>query len=101
MANKISFQGKNIWIALVLSSVVCGLHGLGHIYLGQKMKGIILTVLGLVMYGIGLGWVVWILAAIDIWSMKDLIESGAEVDETHHGLDFFSKLPLPGFKQEG
>lgn len=94
----ISFQGKNVWIALVLASAICGLHGIGHIYLGQKTKGIILTVLGLVLYGIGMGWVVWVLALIDIWSMKDKIEAGMEVDECEHGLAFFSKLPLPGFQ---
>jgi len=62
------------------------------------MKGIILTVLGLVLYGVGMGWVVWLLALIDIWSMKDKIEAGMEVDECEHGLAFFSKLPPPGFQ---
>lgn len=98
---KISFQGKNVWIALVLASVLCGLHGIGHIYLGQTTKGIILTIAGVVLYAIGLGWVVWAIAAIDIWMLKDKIEAGAEVEDCEHGLDFLGQLPLPGFKPQG
>ncbi len=94
MSEQISLEGKSVWVALFLALGICGLHGLGHLYLGQKTKGIVFTVLGLVLYSVGFGFVIGIIAAWDLWSLKDKIEAGETIGEKEHGLDFLSKLPV-------
>lgn len=94
----ISTQGKNFWIAIILNAGICGLGGFGHMYIGQKKKGIIFLVLSLGLWIIGFGWVPAFLSLIDMWMLKDQIMAGAEIDEMDHGLEFLGSLP--GFKKE-
>ena len=92
----ISVEGKNFWVALLLNCI-CGIAGLGHLYLGQKSKGITFLVVSLITWLFGLGGIVVLISFVDIWLLKDKIEAGGEMSMYDNGLSFLDGMP--GFKE--
>ena len=70
---------KNPIIAALLSFFLFG--GVGHLYLGQQKKGIILIVATLVLAWVGIGCFIPILGAIDAYMIADKLQKGQPVGD--------------------
>ncbi len=85
-ATTVSTQGKSPLAAGLLSFFLWG--GVGHIYLGQKKKGIVFvgsTLLAFLVLG-PLGWLVQIVGAIDAYGTANKLQNGQSVEEWEFGL---------------
>ena len=74
---------KDPIIAAVLSAIVLG--GVGQLYLGQQKKGIILIVASVVLWCIGMGWVVQLAGAYDAYVIGTKLKNGQPVGD----MEFF------------
>jgi len=74
---------KDPVIAAVLSLFLLG--GVGQIYLGQQKKGIILIVTSIVLYCIGMGWVIQLVGAYDAYVIGNKLKAGQSVGD----MEFF------------
>ena len=74
---------KDPIIAAVLSAIVLG--GVGQLYLGQQKKGIILIVASVVLWCIGMGWVIQLAGAYDAYVIGTKLKNGQPVGD----MEFF------------
>jgi TM2 domain-containing membrane protein YozV len=74
---------KDPIIAAVLSLLLFG--GAGQIYLGQQKKGIILIVASILLYCIGLGWIVQLAGTYDAYVLANKLKEGKSVGD----MEFF------------
>jgi TM2 domain-containing membrane protein YozV len=74
---------KDPIIAAVLSLILFG--GVGQLYIGQQKKGIILIVATILLSCIGIGFIVWILGAVDAYVIADRLKQGKAVGD----MEFF------------
>ncbi|WP_188207466.1 zinc ribbon domain-containing protein [Alkalibacillus aidingensis] len=74
-------EKKSVALAVILSLIIVGV---GQIYLGQVLKGLVLLIssllIGFVTVGLG-AFVLWILVAIDAYKIANKINEGRTVDE--------------------
>ena len=74
---------KDPIIAAVLSLILFG--GVGQLYIGQQKKGIIIIVASILTACIGIGFILWILGAIDAYVIADRLKQGKPVGD----MEFF------------
>ena len=74
---------KDPMIAAVLSLILLG--GVGQIWMGQQKKGIILIVASVVLYCLGLGWIIQLVGAYDAYVIGNKLKSGKSVGD----MEFF------------
>jgi TM2 domain-containing membrane protein YozV len=70
---------KDPIIAAVLSLILFG--GVGQLYLGQQKKGIIIIVATILLSCVGIGFIVWILGAVDAYVIADRLKQGKAVGD--------------------
>jgi len=74
---------KDPIIAAVLSLFLLG--GAGQIYMGQQKKGIILIVACVLLYCLGLGWIVQLAGAYDAYVLGNKLKEGKSIGD----MEFF------------
>ena len=70
---------KSPVIAAVLSFILFG--GVGHIYLGQVTKGIVICVASLLLSFVFVGVIIWLVAIYDAYQIGMKLQSGQAVGE--------------------
>ena len=65
---------------------------LGYILLGQTSKGIMVFVVTAVLSFLGIGFIVAILALIDVYQVAEAIQNGEQIDENEYKFELLHSL---------
>ncbi len=80
-ANPIVIAILNLWLG-----------GVGYLMIGQKKKGIMCIVGTILLYCLGLGWIIQLIAAYDGYLIGQKLQSGQSIGEMENGLEFLNAV---------
>jgi hypothetical protein len=92
MPSQITKADANPILIFILNWFVLGF--LGYYLIEQKQKAIAALVYTIVLYIIGLGWIITILAAIDGYQVATKLKAGETLASDYCAIEFLAKLPL-------
>lgn len=84
MGEMITKPDANPILLLILNLIVCGIP-VGHFMVGQTKKGVILLVATWVLYVVGLGWIITLVGAYDIYLLGQKLATGAAIGQNENG----------------
>lgn len=66
--------------------------GVGYLMMGQQKKGIISIAATLILYCIGIGFIIPFITAYDAYLLGQKLQSGASIGENENGLEFLNAI---------
>ena len=87
---EISKPDANPIVIAILNWMILG--GAGYLMIGQKKKGIMSIVACMVLWCLGLGWIISLLTAYDGYLLGQKLQSGQSIGEMENGLEFLNAI---------
>ena len=87
---EISKPDTNPIIPAVLNLFLFG--GVGYLMMGQQKKGIISIVATLLLYCVGIGFIIPWITAYDAYLLGQKLQSGQSIGENENGLEFLNAI---------
>ncbi len=95
MGETITKPDANPVLLAILNLIICGIP-IGYFMIGQTKKGIFAFVYTMVLSMFGVGMLLTLVWAYDVYLLGQKLAAGESIGDTENGLDFLNNLP--GFK---
>ena len=87
---KLENKGTNPFVALLANFCCFGV--LGYVLIGQTSKAVMVFVVTAVLSFLGIGFIVALLALVDVYQVAEAIQKGEDVDENEYKLEILHSL---------